>query len=107
TDDAYTPNPDAPTWDFRVVYEVWVSEEPFGEDGFGDARIEYVHASPSKADGSTLIVVPGPCPPPPDLTPPDAGTPPQTTTPPSSESTEPPEVTPPDAGVSPSPAPVR
>lgn len=107
TDDAYTPNPDAPAWDFRVVYEVWVAEEPFGEDGFGDALIEYVHASPSKVDGSTLIVVPGPCPPPPDLTPPDAGTPPQTTTPPPSESTEPPEVTPPDAGVSPSPAPIR
>jgi hypothetical protein len=78
TDDAYTPNPDAPTWDFRVVYEVWVAEAPFGVDGFGEARIEYVHASPSKDDDDTLIVVPGECPdvPPPVTTTPDAGSPP-------------------------------
>src|SRR5690606_31659593 len=92
TDDAYTPNPDAPTWDYRVVYEVWVAEKPFGVDGFGDARIEYVHASPSKADGNTLIVVPGPCPtpidvPPPDVERPDAGVPPDTSTPPPETST--------------------
>lgn len=97
TDDAYTPNPEAPTWDYRVVYEVWVAEEPFGVDGFGDARIEYVHASPSKADGNTLIVVPGPCPTPTDVPQPDAGFPPDPTPPPPATST-PAEPATPDAG---------
>src|SRR5690606_36738857 len=101
TDDAYTPNPEAPTWDYRVVYEVWVAEEPFGVDGFGDARIEYVHASPSKADNSTLIVVPGDCPPPPDLPPPSTTPPPDVTAPPPDTSSGPdePSTSPPDAGI--------
>lgn len=96
TDSSYTPNPEAPAWDYRVVYEVWVAEEPFGVDGFGDALIEYVHASPSKADGDTLIVVPGPCPPPPDVPPPGSTPPPDDTVPPPSTTDIP--TSEPDAG---------
>jgi hypothetical protein len=62
TDADYTPNPSASDWDFRVSYEVWVSRAAFGSAGFGSALIESVHASPSKAGGATLDVVPAPCP---------------------------------------------
>ncbi len=62
TDESYTPNPDAPEWDFRVVYEVWVDATPFAPSGFGDAIIEYVHASPSKIDNNTIEVTKGECP---------------------------------------------
>jgi hypothetical protein len=96
TDAAYTPNPEAPAWDYRVVYEVWVAEEPFGVDGFGEALIEYVHASPSKADGDTLIVVPGPCPPPPDVPPPGSTPPPGDSVPPPATTDTP--TSEPDAG---------
>ncbi|KYG07404.1 hypothetical protein BE21_29515 [Sorangium cellulosum] len=63
TDESYTPNPQAPGWDYRVVYDVWVSASAFGAAGFGDATISYVHASPSKYPSDTLTVTPGPCPP--------------------------------------------
>lgn len=96
TDELYTPNPDAPTWDYRVVYEVWVAEEPFGFGRFGDARIEYVHASPSKKEDNTLIVVPGDCPPPPDSPPPGSTPPPETSAPP--ETSDPPSTSTPDGG---------
>lgn len=62
SDADYTPNPDAPEWDFRVVYEAWIDVAAFGDEGFGTALIEFVHASPSKADSNTLIVEPGECP---------------------------------------------
>jgi len=62
TDADYTPNPDASDWDYRVSYELWVSVEAFGSAGFGSALIENVHASPSKASGNTLDVLPAPCP---------------------------------------------
>jgi len=62
TDAAYTQNGDAPEWDYRVAYEVWVSSEAFGGAGFGSALIENVHASPSKLEGNTVDVVPAPCP---------------------------------------------
>ena len=65
TDDAYTPNPSTPEWDYRVVYEAWISLDAFGDGGFGGAEIEFVHASPSKADSNTIDVTPGDCPPPP------------------------------------------
>lgn len=65
TDEAYTPNPETPGWDYRVVYDVWVSASAFGAAGFGDATISYVHASPSKYPSDTVTVTPGPCPPPP------------------------------------------
>jgi hypothetical protein len=63
TDDAYTPNPGAPNWDYRVVYEVWLSLDAFGSAGFGQAYIQNVHASPSKLDTNTVSVTSTPCPP--------------------------------------------
>jgi hypothetical protein len=63
TDAAYTPNTATPRWDYRVVYEIWVSAAAFGAAGFGSANITFVHASPSKASSNTVTVQPGPCPP--------------------------------------------
>lgn len=65
TDANYTPNPDTPEWDYRVVYEAWIDADAFGSAGFGGATIEYVHASPAKAESNTIEVEPGECPPPP------------------------------------------
>jgi hypothetical protein len=62
TDSSYTPNAATPRWDYRVVYDVWVSQATFTA-GFGDATIPYVHASPSKTS-ATIPVKQGPCPPP-------------------------------------------
>lgn len=62
TDASYTPNPAAPDWDFRVVYEVWVDASLFGEDGV-EACLLSVHASPSKLGENTREVVPEECPP--------------------------------------------
>jgi hypothetical protein len=61
TDASYTPNPAAPTWDYRVVYEVWMDAAVFGAAGFGGASITFVHASPSKASSNTVTVMPMPC----------------------------------------------
>jgi hypothetical protein len=63
TDADYTPNSDTPEWDYRVVYEAWIDLEAFGAAGFGDATIEYVHASPAKSSSNTIEVEPGKCPP--------------------------------------------
>jgi hypothetical protein len=62
TDAAYSANPDAPEWDFRVSYEVWIAADAFGSAGFGSASIELVHASPSKLAGDSVDVRPAPCP---------------------------------------------
>lgn len=62
TDENYTPNPDAPAWDYRVVYEVWLDLDAFGSAGFGQAYIENVHASPSKLENNTVEVTASPCP---------------------------------------------
>ncbi|HET8931809.1 MAG TPA: hypothetical protein VFN67_00145 [Polyangiales bacterium] len=62
TDAKYTPNPDAPEWDYRVVYEAWIDVAAFGGAGFGDASIAFVHASPAKGGDDTLDVEPGDCP---------------------------------------------
>lgn len=62
TDENYTPNPDAPNWDYRVVYEVWIALDAFGSAGFGQAYIESVHASPSKLATNTVDVFASPCP---------------------------------------------
>lgn len=53
---------EAPTWDNRLVYEVWIALECFGTDGFGQAYITYVHASPAKTSSDTIQVEPVPCP---------------------------------------------
>jgi hypothetical protein len=63
TDETYAPSDTASAWDYRVIYEVWVSAEAFGGAGFGSALIESVHASPSKSGENTETVTPGPCPP--------------------------------------------
>ncbi len=70
-----------PYWDYRVVYDVWVSGDAFGDEEFGEAYIEYVHASPSKGENNSVDVVPGDCPPddaPPREDPPKDDTPPDT-----------------------------
>lgn len=64
TDSRYTPNPQAPQWDYRVVYEAWIDVAAFGGASFGDASITFVHASPAKSEQDTLDVEPGDCPPP-------------------------------------------
>lgn len=63
TDESYTPDPAAPDWDFRYVYEAWIAVDAFGAAGFGDATVEYIHASPAKSAEDTIIVEPDPCPP--------------------------------------------
>jgi hypothetical protein len=61
TDENCTPNPDAPNWDFRVVYDVWVALSAF-PNGFGSAHMDSVHASPAKEGNNTLVVEPVDCP---------------------------------------------
>jgi hypothetical protein len=58
----YTPTATEPNWDYRMVYEVWISTEAFDSSGFCDVDIDYVHASPSKADDNTITVEPDDCP---------------------------------------------
>jgi hypothetical protein len=62
SDDNYAPPPAAPSWDYRVVYEAWIQNDAFGPNGFGNVKLAFVHASPSKANSNTLPVEPGPCP---------------------------------------------
>lgn len=64
--EGYAPSDEAPEWDFRMVYELWVSADAFGDSGFCRPDIESVHASPAKASSDTIIVEPDDCPPPPD-----------------------------------------
>jgi hypothetical protein len=62
TDETCTANPDAPDWDFRVVYEVWVALWAFDPAGFGAASMSAVHASPAKGGENTITVTPEECP---------------------------------------------
>lgn len=62
TDDIYTPNQNAPLWDYRVMYEIWVKSDAFGASGFGGATVDYIHASPAKGGSNTIEVDPGDCP---------------------------------------------
>jgi hypothetical protein len=62
TDEGFSPNPAAPAWDYRVVYEAWVDSAAFGGAGFGSVLIDHVHASPSKDGTDTVQVVAGDCP---------------------------------------------
>jgi hypothetical protein len=41
---------------------VWLDLDAFGQDGFGQAYIQSVHASPSKLANDTVDVEPSPCP---------------------------------------------
>ena len=63
TDDTYAIVAEQPNWDYRVVYELWVDASVLGDAGFGDARVESVHASPSKLDSHSVEVESKPCPP--------------------------------------------
>jgi hypothetical protein len=63
TDKLHTPAVGAEAWDYRVVYDVWVEADAFGSAGFGKASVDFVHASPSKAEGPSSTVEEGPCPP--------------------------------------------
>jgi Cys-rich repeat protein len=63
TDEVYTPDPAAPDWDFRYVFEAWVAVDAFGAAGFGDVSVSHIHASPAKTAEDTVIVEPDPCPP--------------------------------------------
>lgn len=62
TDALYTANPLAPDWEFPVAYEVWVDLAAFPA-GFGDAHVDFLHASPSKLSENTVTVVRERCPP--------------------------------------------
>jgi MYXO-CTERM domain-containing protein len=48
TDQDYTENPLFPGWVFEVTYELRVSGEAFGDEGFGGLTIPLVHDSPNK-----------------------------------------------------------
>ena len=61
TDIFYGSDPEAPNWDFRVSYEVWVAAEAFGSVGFCRAHMESVHASPSKTGENRIDVIPDDC----------------------------------------------
>jgi len=63
--DNFEPSEEAPEWDFRMVYELWIDSSAFGEAGFCRPDVEYVHASPAKSDTSTILVEPDDCPQPP------------------------------------------
>ncbi len=63
TDEDYTPNPETPEWDYRVVYEAWIDVSALGGEGFGGATIEHVHASPAKTPSDTIEVEEDDCPP--------------------------------------------
>jgi hypothetical protein len=60
TDASYTPNPAAPDWDYRVVYDVWVLKSAL--PSVWSVSVPYVHASPSKLS-DTYTVTAAPCPP--------------------------------------------
>ncbi len=62
TDDMFTANPETPNWDYRIVYEAWIALDAFGDSGFGQAYITYVHSSPGKGT-DTINTEGGPCPP--------------------------------------------
>jgi hypothetical protein len=62
TDADYTPNPAAPDWEFHVAYDVWVDLKAF-DTGFGDAHVDFIHASPSKTGENTVTVTRDRCPP--------------------------------------------
>ncbi len=60
--DGYLPSPDAPNWDFRMVYELWIDGAAFDSSGYCTTDIEYVHASPAKSSSDTILVDPDDCP---------------------------------------------
>jgi hypothetical protein len=64
TDSLYTPNPQYPFWEYRVIFRISLDPAIFGSSGFCSAYMSSVHASPSKGL-TTVPVTEGP---PPDST---------------------------------------
>ena len=62
TDAAYSTNPNAPGWDYRVVYEAWVDNAAFAGADLDAPRMDFVHSSPAKG-ADTLDVHEDECPP--------------------------------------------
>lgn len=62
TDAVYSPNADYPDWNFYVEYRLSVALSAFGDAGFGEAKMEMVHASPSKLGENTITVIEEGCP---------------------------------------------
>lgn len=62
---SYSNSTEAPEWDFRMVYELWIRADAFGSTGLCKTDIDFVHASPAKASTDTITVEPDDCPPPP------------------------------------------
>lgn len=63
TDANLTPDPAAPSWDFRVVYEAWVKTSIFGAGQLGFLNVPYLHVSPSKTGINQTPLTPCACPP--------------------------------------------
>lgn len=63
TDQNLTPDPAAPRWDFRVVYEAWVKTAIFGGGKLGFLNVPYLHVSPSKTGMNQTPLTPCACPP--------------------------------------------
>lgn len=60
TEDSPTPE-ECPSWEYRVIYEMWIAADAFGSSGFLRPDMTFVHASPSRTD-DTIPVTPGDCP---------------------------------------------
>jgi len=63
TDANLTPDPAAPNWDFRVIYEAWVKTSIFGTGKLGFLNVPYLHVSPSKIGVNQTPLQPCGCPP--------------------------------------------
>jgi len=59
-EDSPTPG-ECAAWEYRVIYEMWISVDAFGPTGFSRPHMTFVHASPSRTT-DTIPVVPGDCP---------------------------------------------
>jgi hypothetical protein len=60
---SYQPDPAAPAWDYRVVYEAWVKTSIFGGGTLGFLNVPYLHVSPSKTGINQTPLTPCGCPP--------------------------------------------
>ena len=68
TDSVYSTSEEYPCWQYYAVYRITFDPAIFGTDGngdvcYGDVRMTYVHASPSKTPLETVTVEEGPAPP--------------------------------------------
>lgn len=56
TDSLYTVNPDYPFWQYFAAYRISLDPRILGTSGFGSTSMTYVHASPSKTQGTISVV---------------------------------------------------